>query len=313
MNLATLTGFASLFYGREDAWFDSNQSQCRWERVSLMHFHNHLWGEQEIGTYPVLDSCTARWSCIDIDEDDYEAATSVQDVWSYFEVQSFIERSRSKGFHIWVFMSDWVSATLLRFAGLYVVHIAGLPSDTEVNPKQISVLGLKPPRRAPHWIRHGIGNTVRLPYSAQANPGRMAVLPLSGPESPARGPMDVGSFVALATQRRAAQGALLAPAQRWRAMESAREAERQATIDRIGTGRLSPTTQEAWRILNGERLVGSGERDNQFYTIANMLRGQGVDYSVAQGLVERAYYEQVEDKQGFSVEDALKKLERVYR
>lgn len=272
-----------------------------------MHFREHLYGDQEIGTYPVLDNCTARWGCIDIDDDNYDKALEVQQVWDFFHVPSWIERSRSKGFHVWTFCEQWTPAAVLREAGLYVAYLAKLPRNIEVNPKQASVLDLPKPKGAPAWIRHGIGNTVRLPYSAQAKPGRMAFC------GPGGEPMDVGVAVALASQHRASQGPLRRAAALW-SIELRRRARAEADARQQIKVRssLSPSSQDAWRIVAGLRTVGSGERDNQFFTIAKMLHAQGTEFEVAMRVVEEAYWNQVEDKQGFSLADALRKVERVY-
>jgi hypothetical protein len=66
-------------------------------------------------------------------------------------IEAWIERSRSKGYHVWVFASDWCAAEQMRRMLLGACELAGVPSK-EVNPKSIS---LTPEQ---------LGNFVRLPY-----------------------------------------------------------------------------------------------------------------------------------------------------
>jgi hypothetical protein len=66
-------------------------------------------------------------------------------------IVSYVERSRSKGYHVWVFAEDRVPAEDMRRALLVVHQVADYPAR-EVNPKQSDVSA------------HKVGNYVRLPY-----------------------------------------------------------------------------------------------------------------------------------------------------
>src|SRR5215207_10813970 len=132
----TVLGFSHLFAGRTDAWWKGNGKggTTQHRPVHLGTFRGHLVGRWEMGTYPVTDDARCRWGCIDIDKDDMRLATDVHSVWSHHGIQSWIEVSRSKGYHVWTFANDWVPATVMRNAGLWVAEVAEL-GKVEVNPK----------------------------------------------------------------------------------------------------------------------------------------------------------------------------------
>jgi hypothetical protein len=287
--------FAHLFWGRPDVYFDSLRTQAVWKPLTLRLFLNHIAGRAEIGTYPVLNDGRCRWGCIDIDEPDWDKATDVWSVWHYYGITSWVEASRSKGYHVWVFASTWVPAATMRDAGQWVNRVAGSPSK-EVNPKA----------PAPWLTRKGLVNTVRLPYSGRAKPGRMTMLDAETGELlplPAWLPLAYGSLCPLSR--------LVGLAEQWRAAEVA-----QAPSEPLqgSTGRASGRArqQDAWQILNGYRQAGVGERDDQFYAIANLCHGMGQPYELAIRQVETAWREQVPNKWDFPLSQALEKVNRVY-
>ena len=139
--------FAELFQGRTDAvglW----SGGCERKPVSIQDFTNHLNGSKPIGIYPLTQDSTVRWGCSDIDVPDLEAARNLQKAFLVKGIHSFIEKT-PKGFHIWVFASEWVAGTTMRRAFLTAHQVIGLPAK-EVNPKQ--------------EIANDLGNYVRLPY-----------------------------------------------------------------------------------------------------------------------------------------------------
>lgn len=298
-----------MFWGRHDAYFLSLEKGGRavWTPPNLQLFRQHLNGEVEIGTYPVRNDARCRWGAIDVDgqagEDDnelFERASDLWSVWTYFGVQSWIERSRSKGFHVWVFSDGWVGASGMRAAGLYVNHIAGDPSK-EVNPKN----------DAPWRLTNGLVNTVRTPYSGRANPGRMVIVnPADKHET-----YSLRDFVDKASNSLAPAPVLQAIAERYR-RQLATEQRRLLLRDPSpghSHNENAGSVQEAHRILAGSRRATTGERDNQFWTMANLLRSQGCSYELALRKVETAWREQVLEKWDFPLETALEKVNRVYR
>lgn len=119
----------------------------------------HLTGESSpVGVYPMVhtedDQWVVKWGCIDFDEGDEESwlyARDVYQVLAQFGITSWIERSRSKGYHVWVFLEDWCEADIVRRSLLAACQIVSAPTK-EINPKQSEL--------APGQL----GNYVRLPY-----------------------------------------------------------------------------------------------------------------------------------------------------
>lgn len=123
----------------------------------------HLDGGPQAGVYPMVqtpDGFVVHWGCIDVDEGEEASlihASNIVTVLRKFGVTGWIERSRSKGYHVWVFAQDWVPAQLMRHALLAAAQIAQAPTR-EINPKQSTLAD------------GAVGNYVRLPYPGD-NPG----------------------------------------------------------------------------------------------------------------------------------------------
>lgn len=147
--------FKTLFEGRTDAYGSWEGGSVK-SIVTQETFANHLQGKELIGIYPLSLGNTVKWGCSDIDVDDIDSARNLQTALHVKGIPSFVEKTR-KGFHVWVFASDWVSAAVMRRAFLSAHEAIGLQAK-EVNPKQEETTGL--------------GNYVRLPY-----PNGMNVMP----------------------------------------------------------------------------------------------------------------------------------------
>lgn len=130
----------------------------------------HLTVEGEgIGVYPLIalhdpdgaiETFVTWWGCVDWDEGREESfihAKNVYQVLDQINIKSWVERSRSKGFHLWVFFNEPLAARVVRDGLIGVCNIVDAPIK-EVNPKQISLVGKK------------IGNGMRLPYPALREP-----------------------------------------------------------------------------------------------------------------------------------------------
>lgn len=147
--------------------------------------------------YGFTSDLWVKWGCTDLD-DGYEQswgdAQRIVSALEYGGITAFVERTKSKGWHVWVFARHWTPAEVMRRA-LLAAHQAAGVRPTEVNPKQTSLEGLK-----------GYGNYVNLPYHA-------------GTPMPARfvhydngDPMDLDTFVELAHEMLTDFGPLLAMA-----------------------------------------------------------------------------------------------------
>jgi hypothetical protein len=134
----------------------------------------HLEGEPPIGVYPLFRKDYQRtaewyvnWLAVDLDEGepDFVHACNLYRLLGRFGVQAWIERSRSKGFHVWVYLRQPLPAEMGREAMLGACRLVDVPTK-EVYPKQTVLEG------------KGFGNCLLLPYPNMGNPGRQVVVDL---------------------------------------------------------------------------------------------------------------------------------------
>ena len=115
---------------------------------------DHLEGRVGIGIYPMWlqdDVWWTKWGCCDIDTGDWSEAYRLAATLRAMGLVPHIERSRSKGWHVWVFASERVPASQMRRALKVAYATIGLQAK-EANPKA-------------EELREGqLGNYVRLPY-----------------------------------------------------------------------------------------------------------------------------------------------------
>jgi hypothetical protein len=123
----------------------------------------HLRGEQGVGVYPSWHDpdgvLMASWGCCDIDTGDWSEAYSLATALRAMGMIPHIERSRSKGWHIWIFPENPVTAKEMRRALKVAYAAIELPAK-EANPKSEQ---LKPGQ---------VGNYVRLPYKGALGMGQ---------------------------------------------------------------------------------------------------------------------------------------------
>jgi|TARA_R110002051_G_scaffold91970_1_gene161672 hypothetical protein len=125
---------------------------------------DHLLREPHIGVYPLFhndDGFKVHWGCIDWDsglEESLVHARNVREVLRQVDVVSHVERSRSKGCHLWVFFTNVMPAFDVRTGLIGACDVVDAPTK-EVNPKQVEL------------SNRGWGNGVRLPYGKNRRPG----------------------------------------------------------------------------------------------------------------------------------------------
>lgn len=181
-----INGFVTLFRGRGDC-YGSEAGGCVRNKLDRQVFVEHLEGKQGIGVYPAVPASVpfCVWGCSDIDVEDLPAARLLQRTLELAGITSWVERSRSKGYHVWVFASEPVPAETMRRALLVVHQVADYPAK-EVNPKQSDV------------SVHKVGNYVRLPYLGGLVTVPLRRVILDGDDNPI--PLDI--FVDLAMSSR---------------------------------------------------------------------------------------------------------------
>jgi hypothetical protein len=159
--------FSFLFAGRTDVW-GALHGQAIKEAVTLTHYRNHLAGKTSLGIYPLTAQGLVRWFAIDIDKLDPALALRLLAALCTLGLSQgvYLERSKGKGFHIIILLSDWVLAIQVRRIAKAALSQAGLPATTEIFPKQDRLTNEIP------W-----GNYLNLPYFAGDNPeGRRMVV-----------------------------------------------------------------------------------------------------------------------------------------
>lgn len=148
--------FATLFAGRPDA-YGGDEGRAIYQPVTVETYENHLTGIEPIGIYPIAHAADGtlwvRWGCCDIDTGDWSEAHLLATALAGMGLLPHVERSRSKGWHIWIFADQPVQAWQMRRALKVAYAAIDLPAK-EANPKQES---LRP---------NQLGNYVRLPYKA---------------------------------------------------------------------------------------------------------------------------------------------------
>jgi len=162
---STVDGFVTLFRGRGDA-YGAWDGGCVREPLTRQHFLEHLSSGPHIGTYPCLPykgQTVCVWGCTDIDYDGPDDAWLLHDALLAVGVNSWVEKTR-RGYHVWVFANEMVTAKDMRRMYLAAHQVTGL-NPKEVNPKQESL--------APTQM----GNYVRLPYPAGGREERYMVRP----------------------------------------------------------------------------------------------------------------------------------------
>lgn len=148
-----ITHFADLFVGRSDA-HGTDTGGAAWVQVSDRNYERHLTGVEPIGIYPVrpIDGQSmVRWGCCDIDTGDWSEAFLLATALKGMGLVPWVERSRSKGWHIWIFVDQWVPAAMMRRALKVAYAAIDLPAK-EANPKSEQLRATQ------------LGNYVRLPY-----------------------------------------------------------------------------------------------------------------------------------------------------
>lgn len=182
-----LERYAHIFTGRIDA-YGSDTGGAVWSPVLPITYERHLLGIEPIGIYPVQyrgEESKVRWGCCDIDTGDWREAYMLAIALQGMKMRPFVERSRSKGWHIWVFVDTWVPARVMRRALKVAYASIDLPAK-EANPKSEQ---LRPDQ---------LGNYVRLPYKgALVTPNeRQCMMETWGPTSDGT-PMLLADFLGL--------------------------------------------------------------------------------------------------------------------
>ena len=214
----------------------------------------HLDGEPPIGVYPLFRKDYQRtaewyvnWLAVDLDEGepDFIHACNLQRLLERFNVRGWIERSRSKGFHVWVYLRQPLTAEFGREAMMGACRLLDVPTK-EVYPKQIALDG------------KGFGNCLLLPYPNMGNPGQQVII--NDDDTPY--PLD--AFVEQAWESRASSHAIRSI----HALYQERHSKPIAQVEQIRTRHDSNFRYIARRIWDGDIRE---DRSNALYSFACSL------------------------------------------
>jgi hypothetical protein len=131
--------FGSLFTGLRNVYgtYDLKTGKVRQEKETVTDevIRAHLTGKQPYGVY-LLTGHTISALAVDFDEDQLHLPVSFVAAIKQYGIPAYIERSKSKGYHVWVFFEQGgVSARKARRVAHKVLADLGRPK-TEVFPKQ---------------------------------------------------------------------------------------------------------------------------------------------------------------------------------
>lgn len=277
MDETLVNEFAELFHGRLDV-YGTEEGGCL--RVTDSSWDNyvktvasHLYSGTSTGTYPMVEmdgDWFVRWGCVDFDEGDepsYIHAMNLHTVLGHFGVAAWLEKSRSKGWHCWVFASEWVPASTMRKALLGATETAKAPLK-EINPKQETM------------TTGQVGNYVRLPYPhGWESTLRRCVI---DPETSEVLPPAV--FASIALQTRSTISMIEEVMALWKSPPKPKPRPMHYEGFTPQTGNIGPLSKHILR--SGPK--NGNDRSTTLWALANSLHRDGVTYQEALDVVYEA-------------------------
>lgn len=134
--------FGSLFIGRADVYgtYDPATKQAWQVKASVTErvVEDHLLGRKPYGVY-LLRGDRIAVGAVDFDHEDTKPPAEFVRRMAEVGVPAYVERSKSKGYHVWVFfVREGVTARVFRTLARAFLSQMGLPS-VEIFPKQDAV------------------------------------------------------------------------------------------------------------------------------------------------------------------------------
>ena len=131
--------FKGLFMGLKNVYgtYDTKTGKVHQEKVVVTDevILAHLTGKQSYGVYLLVGDRTGALA-VDFDEDDLYLPTSFVAGAKRYGMPAYIERSKSKGYHVWIFFEQGgVLARKARLVAKRILSDIGKPA-TEIFPKQ---------------------------------------------------------------------------------------------------------------------------------------------------------------------------------
>jgi len=159
--------YSELFVGRSDTYAIANVRGKGYRpvkhRLTALTLGKHLRGEITAGLYLIRPKDNSiRTMVIDIDKDDESLVKAIAQA-AVIEVPDtsiLLERTGGRGWHIWIFVDDWIKAKTARAFMRAILEGVDLDYPVELYPKQDRVRG------------SGLGNLVRLPLGVHQLTGK---------------------------------------------------------------------------------------------------------------------------------------------
>jgi hypothetical protein len=134
-----VTLFRTLFAGRADVYGTYDPATGRsWQVKKSVNDEtvlSHLKGIQPYGVY-LLNGCTTKAITVDFDLQDPFPPFEFQNTAKHYQLPAYIEASKSKGFHVWIFFNgNGVQAAKARMVVKHILEEIEHP-DEEIFPKQ---------------------------------------------------------------------------------------------------------------------------------------------------------------------------------
>tara|TARA_R110002020_G_scaffold269651_4_gene484963 strand:- start:1779 stop:2693 length:915 start_codon:yes stop_codon:yes gene_type:complete len=224
----------------------------------LKYVAEHLDGDVPIGVYPLWQRNNVwmvNWAAVDLDEGDISDihADNLVSLLSKMNIQSWKEPSRSKGYHVWVYLKEPISASIARNGMIGACRTVDVPIR-EVYPKQI------------HLEANKIGNCLRLPYPKIRSKGKQVVEGYSLKE-----------FVEEAMEGRTSPPVFRKLLSLYTATEPARQ--KFTNTGNKTNGDFVGVAEEIWQNPSKKRGVEATDRSATLYAFAGSLLWQ--EYSIA--------------------------------
>jgi len=134
--------YKSIFRGLETAYgsYDLKSGKyyhCK-EQVNNKVIYNHLKGTKPYGIYPLVGS-TTYFGVVDFDTQNPEGPISFVNVAKHYELATYLEKSKAKGYHVWLFFEkSGILAKKVRAIVKFILDEIGC-KDEEIFPKQNSI------------------------------------------------------------------------------------------------------------------------------------------------------------------------------
>jgi hypothetical protein len=134
----------------------------------LEYIQQHLEkGNIALGVYPLWQRngvWMVNWCAVDLDDGETSSihADNLISLLKKTGIKGWKETSKSKGYHVWVYLNEPVAASIARKALIGACRVVDVPTK-EVYPKQVSLSD------------GALGNCLRLPYPHSRNSGRHEV------------------------------------------------------------------------------------------------------------------------------------------